>query len=261
MRGYLPLVGVTACRVQGENRAIQRVSEKYVTAVAEVAGVCPVLIPALEDPVDVATLVQRLDGLFLTGSPSNVEPQRYDGGTSVTPDDHDPARDAVTLSLIRATVAAGVPLLGVCRGIQEINVAFGGTLLQEVHGDPSRLDHRMRRDVPYDRRYRPAHGLSIRAGGALERIAGSGPHLVNSLHGQGLDRLGDGVVAEAWAPDGLVEAVSIASATGFALAVQWHPEWPRPIAGIDRAVFEAFGAAVSAYAAPGADFGASTAVS
>ena len=249
MSQHMPLVGVSACRVVGETRAIQRVSEKYVTALTEGAGVCPVLIPALESGIDIATLVERLDGIFLTGSPSNVEPDRYDGGDSVTPDSHDPARDRVTIELIRSAVAAGVPLFGVCRGIQEINVAFGGSLLQAVHEDAARLDHRMRRDVPYDWRYRPAHSITVEDGGLLDSIVGPGPHIVNSLHGQALDRLGDRVVVEARAPDGIVEAISIAGAPGFALAVQWHPEWPRPMDGLSRRLFEAFGAAVRAHSA------------
>lgn len=248
MSRILPLVGVSACRVVGETHANQRVSEKYVTAMAEVAGVCPVLIPSLPRGVDVETLLARLDGVFLTGSPSNVEPHHYDGGDSATPDLHDPARDGATLALARAAVAAGVPLLGVCRGIQEINVAFGGSLFQQVQDDPHRLDHRMRRDVPYDWKYRPAHAIDLAPGGVLSRIAGSGPHLVNSLHAQAIDRPGDRVVVEARAPDGVIEAISIKDAPAFALGVQWHPEWPRPVEGINKAIFGAFGSAAAEYA-------------
>jgi putative glutamine amidotransferase len=244
----LPLVGVTACRITAENSASHRVGEKYVTAMSEAAGVCPVIIPALPNGVEIDTLLDRLDGVFLTGSPSNVEPAHYGGGDSATPEEHDPARDGVTLALARAAVERGVPLLGVCRGIQEINVAFGGTLHQEVHTDSGRLDHRMRRDVPYDWKYRPAHSVELVEGGDLAAIAGPGPHLVNSLHGQAIDRTGARVVVEARAPDGVIEAVSIADAPAFALAVQWHPEWPRPIGGINLALFEAFGAAARAAA-------------
>jgi putative glutamine amidotransferase len=247
----LPLVGVTACRIMGESNASHRVGEKYVTAMSEVAGVCPVIIPALPGGVDVDSLLDRLDGVFLTGSPSNVEPSRYDGGDSVTPDEHDPARDGVTLDLARAAVARGIPLLGVCRGAQELNVAFGGSLHQEVHTNTGGLDHRMRRDVPYDWKYRPSHSLALVEGGTLAAIAGAGPHLVNSLHGQAIDRLGARVVVEGRAPDGVVEAISIADAPAFALAVQWHPEWPRPVDGINRAIFEAFGAAARAAAEGG----------
>lgn len=251
MRRRLPLVGVTACRLMGEHNASHRVGEKYVTAMSEVADVCPVIIPALPDGVEIDSLLDRLDGVFLTGSPSNVEPAHYDGGDSVTPDDHDPARDGVTLALARAAVARGVPLLGVCRGAQELNVAFGGTLHQQIHTNTGGLDHRMRRDVPYDWKYRPAHSLDLTPDGRLAAIAGPGPHLVNSLHGQAIDRPGDRVVVEGRAPDGVIEAISIADAPAFALAVQWHPEWPRPVAGINRAIFAAFGDAARAHATHG----------
>lgn len=248
MSRTLPLVGVTACRIMGDSTASHRVGEKYVTAMSEVAGVCPVIIPALPGGIETDSLLDRLDGVFLTGSPSNVEPAQYGGGDSATPESHDPARDGVTLALARAAVARGIPLLGVCRGAQEINVAFGGTLFQEVHTDTGGLDHRMRRDVPYDWKYRPAHSIDLVPGGRLAAIAGPGPHLVNSLHGQAIDRTGDRIVVEGRAPDGVVEAISIADAAAFALAVQWHPEWPRPVQGINRAIFEAFGAAARAFA-------------
>lgn len=242
----LPLIGVTACRVRTEAHAYQKVTEKYVTAVTDEVGGCPVLIPALETGLDVARLVARLDGILLTGSPSNVDPRHYQGTPAADPDEHDPARDAVTLPLIRAAVAAGLPILGLCRGMQEMNVAFDGSLVQRLHDDLGRLDHRMRRDVPFDWKYRKAHAIALTPGGLLEQLAGPGPHMVNSLHGQGIDRPGPGVRVEAVAPDGVVEAISIAGAPGFALGVQWHPEWPRPSAGIDRAIFRAFGAAARA---------------
>lgn len=249
--GLLPLIGVTACRVKTEEHAYQRVTEKYVTVVVDEVGGCPVMIPALEVGIDPRVLVRRLDGILLTGSPSNVDPQHYQGTPSQNSAEHDPARDAVTLSLIQAAVAAGVPILGLCRGIQEMNVAFGGSLVQRIHDDTGKLDHRMRRDVPFDWKYRKAHPIAVAPGGLLERIAGPGPHMINSLHGQGIDRLGTGVRVEATAPDGVVEAISIADAPGFALGVQWHPEWPRPCKGIDRSVFQAFAAAVRSRAADG----------
>lgn len=257
MPGTMPLIGVTACRVRTESHAYQRVTEKYVTVVVEEVGGCPVMVPALEVGIDPELLVRRLDGILLTGSPSNVEPKHYQGtpgqnepeSAAEGDDEHDPARDRVTLPLIRAAVAAGVPILGLCRGIQEMNVAFGGSLVQRIHDDVAMLDHRMRRDVPFDWKYRKAHPIDLVPGGMLARIAGPGPHMVNSLHGQGIDRPGARVVVEATAPDGVVEAISIADAPGFALGVQWHPEWPRPCAGIDRAVFRAFAEAVRTRAA------------
>lgn len=242
----MPLIGVTACRIRTEEHAQQRVTEKYVTVIVDEAIGCPVMIPALEAGMHPEVLVRRLDGILLTGSPSNVEPQHYQGTPSENPAEHDPARDAVTLPLIRAAVAAGVPILGLCRGVQEMNVAFGGSLVQRIHDDTGKLDHRMRPQVPFDWKYRKAHPVALTPGGRLEAIAGPGPHMVNSLHGQGIDRPGARVRVEATAPDGVIEAISIAEAPGFALGVQWHPEWPRPCAGIDRAVFRAFGEAVRA---------------
>lgn len=248
----LPLIGVTACRIRTEAHAYQKVTEKYVTVITDEVGGCPLLIPALEVGIDPAQLVGRLDGILFTGSPSNVDPRHYQGtpaqNSADSPEEHDPARDAVTLPLLRAAVAAGVPILGLCRGMQELNVAFGGSLVQQIHDDVARLDHRMRRDVPFDWKYRKAHPVTLAPGGVLERIAGPGPHMVNSLHGQGVDRPGPRVRVEATAPDGVIEAISIADSAGFALGVQWHPEWPRPAAGLDRAIFQAFGAAVRARA-------------
>src|SRR3546814_6620200 len=156
------LIGVTACRVRTEAHAYLKVTEKYATVVTDEIGGCPLLIPALETGIDPALLVARLDGILLTGSPSNVDPRHYRGTSGEDlppagddpaerdPDEHDPARDAVTLPLIRAAVAAGVPLLGLCRGMQEMNVAFGGSLVRRLHDDVGRFDHRMRRDVPFD---------------------------------------------------------------------------------------------------------------
>jgi len=244
----LPLIGVTACRVKTEAHAYQKVTEKYVTVITDEVGGCPVMIPALASGIDPEPLVARLDGILFTGSPSNIEPRHYQGTSSENPAEHDPDRDAVTLPLLRAAVAAGLPVLGLCRGMQELNVAFGGSLVQRLHDDLDRLDHRMRRDVPFDWQYRKAHPVALTPGGLLERVAGSGRHMVNSLHGQGVDRLGPRIVVEATAPDGVVEAISVADAPGFVLGVQWHPEWPRPCAGIDRAIFQAFAAAVRARA-------------
>ena len=248
IKGCPPLVGVTACRVTGENTAFMRCGEKYVRCVVEPANCMPVIIPALGDRIDIETMISRLDGLLLTGSSSNVEPHHYEAAPSVEGIEHDPYRDAVTLPLIRAAAARGVPMLGLCRGLQEMNVAFGGTLHQRVFDLPDRFDHRMRRDVDYDLKYRPAHAVQLTKGGMLESLIGAPEILVNSLHAQAIDRPGDDVCVEAVAPDGIVEAISVPSAPGFALAVQWHPEWPVPIEGANKLIFEAFGDACRAYA-------------
>lgn len=242
-----PMIAVTACRQAPNDHPLHKVSEKYITCLPDDA--LPVLVPALGERIDVAALVRRVDGLLLTGSPSNVEPRHYGGPASVEGTAHDPARDATTLPLIRAAVAEGVPLFAICRGIQELNVALGGTLHQRVHELDDRLDHRSRKDVDFDRKYRPAHPVEIRPGGLLERLLGRSTVLVNSLHAQAIDRPADGLFLEAVAPDGIVEAVSIPGAPAFALGVQWHPEWPPGGNPASEALFAAFAEACRARAA------------
>jgi putative glutamine amidotransferase len=191
-------------------------------------------------------VLDRLDGLLLSGSPSNVEPGRYGVAHDATPGKHDPARDATTLPLIHAALARGLPLLAICRGMQELNVALGGTLHQQVQELPGRLDHRGGPGTVAER-YRPKHGL--RAEGGMARLLGRGATQVNSLHEQGIDALAPGLVAEAWAPDGTMEAVRVADVSGWAFGVQWHPEWNWAANPDSVAIFAAFGAACRAHAA------------
>jgi putative glutamine amidotransferase len=249
-----PLVGVSACRIAGEIHPFHRVGEKYLMAVVDPAGCTPIILPVLGEEAGIDTLVDRIDGLLLTGGAANVEPHNYDGPESEEGTKHDPYRDATILPMINRCVERGVPVLGLCLGLQELNVAFGGTLHQRVFDLPDKFDHRMRRDVDdHARRYRPAHDIRLTPGGILRGIIGQDNVLVNSLHAQGIDRPGDAVQIEAVAPDGIVEAISIKNAPGFALGVQWHPEWPRPILGHNARIFEAFGDACRAYAAGRAD--------
>lgn len=179
----------------------------------------------------------------MTGSPSNVEPHRYRGPASAPGTLHDPQRDATTLPLIPRAVAAGVPVLAICRGFQEMNVAFGGTLHQKVHEVAGLMDHRDDESLPLDEQYGPAHDVILEACGLLRGLAGAERVRVNSLHSQGVDRLGGDLVVEARAPDGLVEAFRVRSAPRFAVAVQWHPEWKVMSNDFSRALFAAFGAA------------------
>ncbi len=241
-----PLIGIPACaRMMGEH-PFHVAGDKYVRAVSEGAGGLPLVIPALGSALDIGDLVGRLDGLLVTGSPSNLEPRHYGGGASGPGTLEDPARDATTLPLIRAALDAGVPLLGICRGLQELNVALGGTLHQRVHAVPGLSDHREDKTAPLAVQYGPAHGLRLAAGGLLARLAGDAAGLrVNSLHGQGIDRLAEGLAVEATAPDGLVEAVRVAAAPAFALAVQWHPEWRFWEDPLSTALLRAFGAAAA----------------
>ena len=219
------------------------VGEKYARAVLDAAGAAPLLIPSLADELGFDELLQRLDGLLFTGSPSNVEPHLYEGAPSAPGTLHDPARDATTLPLIRKAVRAGVPVFGICRGFQEMNVAFGGTLHQKLHEVPGYLDHRDDGTQPLEVQYGPAHEVTLEPGGVLRSLAASDRIQVNSLHNQGIDRLGAELAVEARAPDGVIEAFRVRDAQRFALAVQWHPEWKVMSNPFSRALFAAFGQA------------------
>jgi putative glutamine amidotransferase len=221
---------------------LHSVAEQYVRAAARI-GV-PVLIPALGADTDFATLIDRLDGLVLTGSASNVEPQRYDGIASRPGTMHDRARDATTLPLIRRAIDAGLPLIALCRGHQELNVAFGGTLHQHVHELPGRANHRAPSDLPNAQRYAPSHPVTLTPGGVLVGLAGAQRAVVNSLHAQAIDRLAPGLAVEAMSDDGVIEAVRVVDAAEFALGVQWHPEWSVDGDSFSRAIFAAFQAAL-----------------
>lgn len=228
--------------------------DKYIRAVSDGAGALPLLIPALGDGLDLPDLVRRLDGLLITGSASNVAPHLYGGPPSADGTLHDPARDATTLPLLRLALEEGVPLLGICRGCQELNVALGGTLHQRVHAVPGLSDHREDETQPVDVQYGPAHPVRLAPDGLLARLAGHGGGpvtevMVNSVHGQGIDRLAPGLAVEATAPDGLVEAVRVAGAPAFAVAVQWHPEWRFWNDPLSAALFAAFGEAAATRAA------------
>jgi putative glutamine amidotransferase len=240
----LPLIGVPACLVLSEGFGYHRVGDKYVAAVLDGAGGLPVLIPALGLRLDLDALLGQLDGLLITGARSNVEPHHYGGPAAPADGLRDPARDATTLPLIRRAIARAVPLLAICRGIQELNVALGGTLHQEVHALAGRIDHRSDKSLAPLERYRAAHPAAVAAGGVLQAVLGGARAIeVNSLHGQAIDRLAQGPVVEATAPDGTIEAVSVAGAPAFALGVQWHPESAVQDNPVSRSLFAAFGAA------------------
>ncbi|HSN71334.1 MAG TPA: gamma-glutamyl-gamma-aminobutyrate hydrolase family protein [Steroidobacteraceae bacterium] len=238
-----PLIGIPADRRLLGAHHFHCVGEKYIVAVAEAAGAIPVLVPSLGAGLDLEHLLRRVDGILLTGSQSNVEPHRYAGPPSDPGTWHDPERDATTLEMIPKVIEAGMPIFAICRGFQEMNVAFGGSLLQKVHDVPDRMDHREDTEAPLDVQYGPAHPIDLEPGGLLRELAGRTQVEVNSLHGQGVDRLGEGLDIEARAPDGLIEAFRVRGAPTFALAVQWHPEWRVMSNEFSRAMFAAFGAA------------------
>ena len=239
-----PLIGVSAC-ILSQRHDFHAAADPYVRAVATAAGGMPMIIPSLGSLLDVDSMIARLDGLMLTGSPSNVEPTRY-GGHAPRPDTLlDPRRDATTIPLVVRALAAGLPLLAICRGHQELNVALGGTLHQHVQELPGRTDHRAPQDRPMAERYAAVHDVELVEGGALSRLVnGTRSARVNSLHAQAIDRLAPRLAIEARAADGTVEAVRVADARGFALGVQWHPEWLLEDA-LSGAVFRAFGQAAA----------------
>jgi putative glutamine amidotransferase len=250
-----PLIGVSCCTKQFgvfgmPNHAA---SDTYVRATDLVIGGVAVLLPANGPAADIETLLDRLDGIILTGSRSNVQPTLYDGPPHAEGTPEDPARDGLTLPLIRAAVARGVPLLAICRGFQELNVALGGSLHQRLQDLPDRLDHSTPMQPSARVRQGKAHAVRVTPGGWLHRLAGASEIAVNSLHNQGIDRLAPGLVVEGVAPDGTIEAVRVVAsqagpAVGHAVGVQWHPEYDWQTDALSRAIFEQFGAAVRAYA-------------
>lgn len=245
----LPVIGVPACARSIEGHPFNTVGEKYLAAVSEVALALPLVVPCLPRPLPPDALLDTLDGLLFTGSPSNVHPARYQGEASRPGTLHDEQRDATTLPLIVGAIARGMPVFCICRGHQELNVALGGTLFQHVQELPGRMDHRAPEDQPIEIKYAPAHEITVTPGGLLERLTGLGAFKVNSLHGQAIDRVAPGLRVEAVAPDGTIEAVTAPDAPGLVISVQWHPEWKALDNPVSRNLFEAFGAAARAYAA------------
>ena len=239
----LPLIGIPADRRLCGKHYFHMVGEKYIEAIAVGANAQPVLIPALGSQLDVDDALEMFDGFLFTGSASNVEPHHYGGPASQPGTLHDPDRDNTTLPLIPRAIAAGIPVLAVCRGFQEMNVAYGGTLHQRLHEIDGLLDHREDEETPLEIQYGPAHEVLLEPGGSLQKIAGQDRLQVNSLHWQGVQTLAKDLEVEARAPDGLIEAFRVARSPSFALGVQWHPEWQFAQNPFSRALFAAFGEA------------------
>ena len=243
-----PLIGVPADRRVLEPHPFHMVGEKYVAAIRDGAGGVPLMIPSLGDSLDADDILSRLDGLLLTGSPSNVEPHHYDGEPSRPGTMHDPHRDETTLRLIDRALETGIPLFAICRGYQELNVVLGGSLHQHVEEQPGYHDHRENPEEPLDVQYGPSHEVHLVEGGMLYGLAGSDTVTVNSLHSQGVARLADGVTVEAVADDGLIEAFVVDGAPGYTLAVQWHPEWKVTENPFSLTMFKSFGDACREWA-------------
>jgi len=237
------VVGIPACTKLITNYIQHATPARYGAALIAASNAIPILIPPEGEAM--LPLLDRVDGLLFNGSPSNVAPMRYGADFDATPDFHDPERDATTLPLIRAALERGMPILCICRGLQELNVALGGTLFQEVHNVPGRMDHRAG-EGSREQLFRIKHEVTL--SGQLAEITGATTIEVNSLHGQGIDQLAEGLAVEAMAPDGTIEAVRVTGAKNFAIAVQWHPEWEVTHFADRQKLFAAFGAACAAYA-------------
>src|SRR6201984_2192051 len=247
-----PVVGVIGNVTRIENRFdVQVVGERNMRAVAEVAGALPLMFAGCPELPRVGAFPGVVDGIVLTGARANVHPTRFKTEPHAKHEPYDIERDEVALALSEACVARGIPLFGICRGLQEMNVAFGGSLHPEIREIPGRMNHRMPRlengEIHPDPTviFADRHEVTLVAGGAFATILGCETIKVNSLHGQGILEPGKRVVVEGVAEDGTIEAIRIADAPGFALGVQWHAEYDPHRNPINRALFEAFGEALT----------------
>lgn len=242
-----PIVAVICDTNQQGPHIFHQAGEKYIRTLATCSGVTPVLLPAIPDLLSAADIASFADGILFTGGYSNIQRERYGESPAPHGEHEDPARDAVTLSLIPEIINAGLPMMAICRGFQELNVALGGTLHPRLHEVAGRMDHQENSADPIDKQYGLAHSVSLLEDGKLMEIIGQPEFMVNSVHGQGIRELADGLTIEALADDDTVEAVTVDAASGFALAVQWHPEWKAEDNPQSLKVFDAFGNAVRAH--------------
>jgi len=242
-----PLIGVVADVRMIDGQPFHMAQDKYLSAVREAADGFPVILPSFGATAELKAFLAELDGLLLTGAVSNVEPWRYGNPAEPACGPYDPARDATSLPLIETALADGLPLLAICRGFQELNVAMGGTLNAKVHELPGRIDHRAPYKAPLAEQYAPTHQVNLTPGGSLSEMApGCQSVMVNSLHWQGVERLAAGLAVEATAPDGTIEGVRVIGAPAFALGVQWHPEWEATKSPFSSELFRRFGDAARA---------------
>jgi putative glutamine amidotransferase len=240
-----PTILLPACNKDLSGHPSHTIGAKYVNA-ARLAGGLPLVVPPVATD-DLEALLALADGVLLTGSPSNVHPRHFDQPVADASLPLDTVRDEWTLPLVRLALARGLPLMGICRGLQEVNVALGGSLHQTVHRVGAHADHRAREGLPVAEQYAPVHAVTTTEGGLLRRLTGLAEFQVNSLHGQAVDRLADGLRVEARAPDGVVEAFTAPQAPGFNLCVQWHPEWRAAENPVSMALLQAFGQACQNY--------------
>jgi putative glutamine amidotransferase len=253
-RAKLPVVGVIGSAHLAEGKfTAQRVSERILRAATEAAGALPLIFAGTPEITDIGALLEVVDGILLTGARANVHPSRFGQDEDAAYEPYDEARDALALTLIETCVARGVPLFGICRGFQEMNVAFGGSLHPEICELPGRLNHRALRldngEINPDPKviYAERHEVRLTPGGVFAKLLGAATIRVNSLHGQGILEPGKRIVVEGVAEDDTIEAIRIDSASGFALGVQWHAEHMADGNPVNRKLFEAFGAALLEY--------------
>ena len=248
------IVGVIGTSQMMESRfPVQFVGEQNLRAISEASQALPLMFAGLSDVTDIGTLLSVVDGVLLTGARANVHPTFFNHDAHPKYEPYDTDRDIVALEVIRACVAMGIPLLGICRGIQEMNVAFGGTLHPEISQLPGRINHRAPRledgsihpdpDIVFAER----HEVRFIDGGVFANLFGTSLIRVNSLHGQGIEKPGDRVVVEGVAEDGTVEAIRIDGSSGFALGVQWHAEHDPKSNPISKILFEEFGNSMKSY--------------
>ncbi|MFK4823690.1 gamma-glutamyl-gamma-aminobutyrate hydrolase family protein [Paenochrobactrum sp. BZR 588] len=242
-----PLVAIPSDLKTIDNVSWHAISEQYLIAAAEVAGLTPIMIPALGAAISIETILEAVDGVLLSGSASNIYPDHYGAEASQAYEPFDRARDATTLPLIRKAIEKGLPLLAICRGLQELNVALGGSLSNEVQEIEGRKDHRAPTTEIRDELYGLAHPVTIEANSCLATIINAETITVNSLHRQAIDTLAPSLTVEAMAEDGTIEAVSVKNAKSFAIGTQWHPEYWAKTDAPSRQIFEAFGDAVRAH--------------
>jgi putative glutamine amidotransferase len=240
-----PVIGIIGnSHLINDEYPVQAVGVSNIEAVAELTGAIPLIVPALPRVGAICDLIEACQGFVFTGGRPNVHPSHWGEEPTEKHGAFDPDRDAVTLPLIRECVARGVPIFGICRGFQEINVAFGGTLHPEIRELPGRMNHRMPPDGTIEEKFQLRHPVRLTPDGVFERLLGAPEVMVNSLHGQGILLKGPRVVIEGYAPDDTPEAIHIDGAPGFALAVQWHPEWNAANDPVSRPLFQALGEAV-----------------
>jgi len=243
-----PIIAVPMCIKPIDGQDYHTVGDKYLRAIIEAAGCYPLSFPALGPVLAPAALLDHVDGVLLTGSPSNVAVDLYGGKPDRADSPQDPGRDAVTLPLVKAALERNMPVFSICRGFQELNVALGGTLNTHIHDVPGHDDHRAPYDADYDAIYQPAHAVTFTPGGQFAKILGKTETQVNTVHWQGIDRLAERLQVEALAPDGVVEAVSVKDHPGFVIGTQWHPEYKATTNEDSVKLFKAFGNAAREYA-------------